>query len=189
MSAETMTRTRTALEEDYRKRLVPELKEKHQYGSVMAVPRLLKIVLNMGVGEAVNDKKIVQSAVADLRQISGQQPIVTHARKSVAGFKIRQGFPIGCKVTLRRDRMYDFFQRLVTMALPRSRDFRGLPVRSFDGRGNYSFGIREQIIFHEIKYEAVDAIRGLDVTIETSARTDEEAYDLLAGLGLPLQPK
>ena len=157
------------------------------YTSPQAVPRLAKIVLNMGVGEAVGDKKHLQSAVADLQQISGQKPVITKARKSIAGFKIREGYPLGCKVTLRRSRMYDFFDRLVTMALPRSRDFRGLSPNAFDGRGNYSLGIREQIIFYEIRYEAIDAIRGLDVCIHTTAPTNDEARELLLQLGLPLR--
>lgn len=175
------------LEKVYREKIVPEMMQSGKYTSPQAVPRLVKIVLNMGVGEAIVDKKNLQAATEDLLQISGQKPIVTLARKSVAGFKIRKGYPIGCKVTLRRRRMYDFFDRLVITALPRSRDFRGLPPRAFDGRGNYNIGVREQIIFHEVRYESVDKMRGLDIAIETSCRTDEEARDLLVRLGLPLR--
>lgn len=175
------------LEKIYREEVVPAMMKSGKYASAPAVPRLTKIVLNMGVGEAINDKKTLQAAVEDLRQIGGQKPVITRARKSVAGFKIRKGYPIGCKVTLRRRRMYDFFDRLVATALPRSRDFRGLSPRAFDGRGNYSLGVREQIIFHEVKYENVDVLRGLDIAIETSARNDDEARELLLLLGLPLR--
>lgn len=175
------------LEQQYRDEIVPAMMEGGKYTSKLGVPRLVKIVLNMGVGEAITDKKHMQAAVDDLQNISGQKPIITLARKSVAGFKIRQGYPLGCKVTLRRRRMYDFFERLVTAALPRSRDFRGLSARSFDGRGNYSLGIREQIIFHEVRYESVEVMRGLDISIQTSAPNDDEARDLLTRLGLPLK--
>jgi large subunit ribosomal protein L5 len=171
----------------YTQEVLPALREARGYGPPLSAPRLLKIVINMGVGEAVADKKALQAASADLERISGQKPVTTAARKSIAAFKIREGNPIGCKVTLRRRRMYEFFDRLVTVALPRSRDFRGLSPASFDGRGNYSLGVREQIIFHEIKYESVDVIRGLDISIETSAATDDEARDLLSRLGLPLR--
>jgi large subunit ribosomal protein L5 len=153
----------------------------------MQVPRLEKITLNMGVGEAIADKKVMDNAVADLKLISGQQPIVTHARKSVAGFKIREGWPIGCKVTLRRERMYEFLDRLINIAIPRIRDFRGLSPRAFDGRGNYSMGVREQIIFPEIDYDKIDALRGLDITITTSARTDEEGRALLEAFNFPFR--
>ena len=175
------------LEKIYREEIVPAWKSEHGCKSLLAVPRMKKIVLNMGVGEAINDKKVLQAAVADLERISGQKPIITLARKSIAGFKIREGYPIGCKVTLRRRRMYEFFDRLVNLSLPRSRDFRGLPARSFDGHGNYSFGVREQIIFHEIHYENVDATRGLDISILTSAHNDDNARELLTKLGLPLR--
>jgi len=153
----------------------------------MEVPRITKITLNMGVGEAVNDKKIVENAAADLARISGQKPIITRARKSIASFKTRKGLPIGCKVTLRNDRMYDFLQRLLAIAIPRVRDFRGLSRHSFDGRGNYSMGVKEQIIFPEIQYDTIDAIRGMDITITTSARTDAEALALLLAFNFPFK--
>lgn len=171
----------------YRETVVPAMMQNRGWKSPLRAPRLLKITLNMGVGKAVADKKALDSAMADLEQIAGQKPVVTRARRSIAGFKIRAGFPIGCKVTLRGRRMYEFLDRLVTVALPRSRDFRGLSPRAFDGRGNYSLGIREQIIFHEIKYEAIDSLRGLDVALSTNARDDAEARELLAALGLPLR--
>ncbi|MCH9704980.1 MAG: 50S ribosomal protein L5 [Proteobacteria bacterium] len=175
------------LEKIYREDIVPQWMQEHGCKSLLRVPRLKKIVLNMGVGEAINDKKLLQAALADLERISGQKPIITVARKSIAGFKIREDYPIGCKVTLRRRRMYDFFDRLVSLSLPRSRDFRGLPAKSFDGRGNYNFGVREQIIFHEIRYENLDATRGLDIALETTANNDDEARELLTKLGLPLR--
>ena len=171
----------------YRQTIVPDMMKKHKWKSPLRVPRMLKITLNMGVGEAVTDKKVLEHAMGDLEKISGQKPVATRARRSIAGFKIRTGFPLGCKVTLRGRRMYEFLDRLVTVALPRSRDFRGLSPRAFDGRGNYSLGVREQIIFHEIKYEDIDALRGLDVALSTSARSDDEARELLAALGLPLR--
>ena len=171
----------------YRTSIAPMLKEKFSYPSVMQVPRVVKITLNMGVGEAVGDRKILDSAVSDLRIISGQQPVVTKARKSVAAFKIREGWPIGCKVTLRRGRMYEFLDRLVNIAIPRTRDFRGLNARGFDGRGNFNLGIKEQIVFPEIDYDNIDAIRGLDVSIVTSAVTDEEALALLSGFNFPFR--
>ena len=155
--------------------------------SVMQIPRVVKITLNMGVGGAVGDKKILEGAVNDMRLISGQQPVVTKARKSVAGFKIREGWSIGCKVTLRRDRMYEFLDRLINVAIPRIRDFRGLSARGFDGRGNFNMGIREQIVFPEIDYDRIDAIRGLDVSIATSAASDEEALALLSGFNFPFR--
>jgi large subunit ribosomal protein L5 len=161
--------------------------EQFNYSSVMQVPKLEKITLNMGVGEAVGDKKVIQNAVGDMAKIAGQQPIVTEARKSVAGFKIREGWPIGCKVTLRRERMYDFLDRLISIAIPRIRDFRGLNPKAFDGRGNYSMGINEQIIFPEIDYDKIDAIRGMDITFTTSAQTDEEAKALLTAFNFPLK--
>ena len=157
----------TRLEEIYKKELVPSLMAQFSYKSVMQVPRITKITLNMGVGEALVNKNVLESAVADLTRIAGQKPVVTKARKSVANFKVREGWAIGCKVTLRRDRMYEFLDRLISVAFPRSRDFRGLSPRSFDGRGNYSLGFKEQIVFPEIDYDKVDAIRGLDVTITT----------------------
>ena len=161
--------------------------ERFGYESVMQIPEVLKITINMGVGEAVGDKKILENAVGDLRLISGQKPIVTVARKSVAGFKIREGWPIGCKVTLRRNRMYEFLDRLVNIAIPRIRDFRGFNPRAFDGRGNYNLGIGEQIVFPEVAYDKIDAIRGLDVAITTSADSDEEALSLLSGFKFPFR--
>lgn len=184
---EASKKSLSRLEARYHSEIVPAWMKSRGCASPLAVPRMVKIVLNMGVGEAVADKKLLQSALADLQSISGQKPVVTTARKSIAGFKIREGYPIGCKVTLRRRRMYDFFDRLVNLSLPRSRDFRGLPVRAFDGRGNYNFGVREQIIFHEIQYENVDALRGLNVSIATTAASNDDARELLAGLGLPLR--
>ena len=173
------------LKEVYKKEVVPALVKQFGYKSSMEVPRLSKIVLNMGVGEAISDKKILDNAVGDLTKLSGQKPVVTKARKSIAAWKIRTGYPIGCMVTLRQDRMYEFLDRLVSIALPRIRDFRGLDPGSFDGRGNYSLGIREQIIFPEINYDDVAAVRGLDIAITTSAADDESARALLRGLGLP----
>ena len=175
------------LQTEYKERIVPQLKERFSYQSVMQVPKIEKITLNMGVGEAVADKKVMDSAVADLRAIAGQQPIVTYARKSVAGFKIREGWPIGCKVTLRRERMYEFLDRLISISIPRIRDFRGLSAKSFDGRGNYSMGVREQIMFPEIDYDKIDALRGLDITITTTARTDEEGRALLEAFNFPFR--
>ena len=175
------------LQDLYRESIAPSLKERFGYGSLMQVPRVEKVTLNMGVGEAVGDKKVLDSAVNDMQLISGQKPVVTLARKSVAGFKIREGWPIGCKVTLRRRRMYEFLDRLINVAIPRIRDFRGFSRRAFDGRGSYSLGIREQIVFPEIDYDKIDAIRGLDVAITTSARTDEEALALLAGFKFPFR--
>ena len=175
------------LQDLYRKSIAPELRKRFGYACVMQVPRVEKITLNMGVGEAVGDKKILEHAVNDLQLISGQQPIVTKARNSVAGFKIREGWPIGCKVTLRRGRMYEFLDRLINIAIPRTRDFRGFSSRAFDGRGNYSLGIREQIVFPEIDYDKMDAIRGLDIAITTSAVTDEEALALLTGFKFPFR--
>jgi large subunit ribosomal protein L5 len=175
------------LQEHYRKNVVPKLMEQFGYKSVMQVPRIEKITLNMGVGEAVADKKILDNAVNDLIKIAGQKPVVTKARKSEAGFKIREGWPIGCKVNLRRDRMYEFLDRLVNIAIPRIRDFRGLNGKSFDGRGNYSMGVREQIIFPEIDFDKVDALRGMDITISTTARTNEEGKALLAAMNFPFR--
>ena len=175
------------LQQVYRENVVPQLMDRFGYKSVMEVPRIEKITLNMGVGEAVGDKKILDNAVGDMEKISGQRPAITRARKSVASFKIRDGWPIGCKVTLRRERMYEFLERLIHIALPRVRDFRGLNARSFDGRGNYSMGVKEQIIFPEIDYDKIDALRGMDVVITTSAKTDEEARALLEAFKFPLK--
>ena len=175
------------LHDYYRDQVVSELKNKFGYKSVMQVPRIEKITLNMGVGEALTDKKLLDNAVADLTAISGQKPLITKARKSVAGFKIRQGYPIGCKVTLRGERMWEFFERLISIAVPRIRDFRGLSAKSFDGRGNYSMGVREQIIFPEIDYDKVDRVRGLDITITTTAKNDEEGQALLAAFNFPFR--
>ena len=175
------------LQQFYRETVAPKLREQFSYRNVMEVPRITKVTLNMGVGEAVADKKIMENAVGNLTQIAGQKPIVTLSRKSIAGFKIRDGWPIGCKVTLRRDRMYEFLDRLVNVAIPRIRDFRGFSAKAFDGRGNYSLGVREQIIFPEIDYDKIDAIRGLDITITTTARTDEEGRALLAAFNFPFR--
>ncbi len=177
----------TTLKDFYRKDVTKQLMQKFGYKSIMEVPRITKITLNMGVGEAVANKKIIEFAVKDMTTIAGQKPVITYARKSNAGFKIREGWPIGCKVTLRRERMYDFLQRLVAIAIPRIRDFRGLSVRSFDGRGNYSLGIREQIVFPEIKYDEIDALRGLDITITTTAKTNAEGRALLAAFDFPFK--
>ena len=177
----------TRMQEHYQKSVVPTLMQKFSYKNVMQVPRLTKITLNMGVGEAMTDKKVIDNAANDLALISGQKPEIRRARKSVAVFKVRENWPIGCRVTLRGARMYEFLDRLINIAIPRIRDFRGLPSRSFDGRGNYSLGIKEQIIFPEIDFDKVDAIRGLDVTIVTSAKTDEEARALLDGFQFPIR--
>jgi len=171
----------------YQEQVVGQLQERFGYKSVMQVPRLVKVTLNMGVGEAINDKKIMENASRDLARIAGQKPVITKARKSVAGFKIREDWPIGCKVTLRRERMYEFLDRLINIAIPRIRDFRGLSPKAFDGRGNYSMGVREQIIFPEIDYDKIDAIRGLDVTITTTARTDDEGRALLDAFNFPFR--
>ncbi|MEQ6886045.1 50S ribosomal protein L5 [Salicola sp. Rm-C-2C1-2] len=171
----------------YKEQVIPALNQQFGYANPMQVPRIEKITLNMGVGEAVGDKKQLDNAVADLEKLSGQKPVITKARKSVAGFKIREGFPIGCKVTLRGERMWDFFDRLVQIAIPRIRDFRGLSPKSFDGRGNYSMGVREQIIFPEIEYDKVDKVRGLDITISTSAESDEEGRALLSAFNFPFK--
>jgi large subunit ribosomal protein L5 len=161
--------------------------DKFQFGSIMQVPKITKITLNMGVGEAIGDKKVLENAVADMEKIAGQKAIITHARKSIAGFKVREGWPIGCKVTLRRERMYEFLDRLINVAIPRIRDFRGLNGKSFDGRGNYSMGVKEQIMFPEIDYDKIDAIRGLDITITTTAKTDEEGRALLEAFRFPFK--
>ena len=167
--------------------VVPELTKKFGYKTIMQVPRITKITLNMGVGEAVNDKKMVDNAVADMTKIAGQKPAVTRTRKAIANFKIREDMPIGCNVTLRGERMYDFLDRLVTIAFPRVRDFRGVSGRAFDGRGNYNIGLKEQIIFPEIEYDKIDAIRGMNISITTTAKTDEEAKALLAGFHFPFR--
>jgi large subunit ribosomal protein L5 len=171
----------------YRDTIAKDLQARFGYQSAMQVPRITKITLNMGVGEATGDKKILDNAVGDMEKIAGQKPIVTHARKSIATFKIREGWPIGCKVTLRRERMYEFLDRLIAIAIPRIRDFRGLNPRSFDGRGNYSMGVREQIIFPEIDYDKVDALRGMDIVITTTARTDAEGRALLEAFKFPFR--
>lgn len=175
------------LHDFYKETVVAELAKQFNYKSVMQVPRIEKITLNMGLGEAVADKKVLENATADMQAIAGQKPVVTVARKSVAGFKIREGYPIGCKVTLRGERMWEFFERLVSIAIPRIRDFRGLNPKSFDGRGNYSMGVREQIIFPEIDFDKVDKIRGMDITITTSAQTDAEALALLNAFNFPFK--
>ncbi|WP_419239442.1 50S ribosomal protein L5 [Photobacterium leiognathi] len=175
------------LHDYYKETVVKELSEKFEYKSIMQVPRIERITLNMGVGEAINDKKLLENAAADMTAISGQKPLITVARKSVAGFKIREGYPIGCKVTLRGERMWDFFDRLISIAVPRIRDFRGLNPKSFDGRGNYSMGVREQIIFPEIDFDKVDRVRGLDITVTTSAKSDEEALALLSAFNFPFR--
>ncbi|WP_293761574.1 50S ribosomal protein L5 [uncultured Paraglaciecola sp.] len=175
------------LHDFYKDSVVAELAKQFNYKSVMQVPRIDKITLNMGLGEAVADKKVLENATADMQAIAGQKPIVTVARKSVAGFKIREGYPIGCKVTLRGERMWEFFERLVSIAIPRIRDFRGLNPKSFDGRGNFSMGVREQIIFPEIEFDKVDKIRGMDITITTSAQTDAEAHALLSAFNFPFK--
>jgi large subunit ribosomal protein L5 len=175
------------LQQYYRETVVPELMKRFGYKSVMQVPRIEKITLNMGVGEAVADKKVIENAVADLEKIAGQKPVVTKARKSIAAFKIRAGFPVGCMVTLRRARMYEFLDRLISIAIPRIRDFRGLSPRAFDGRGGYSMGVKEQIIFPEIEYDKIDALRGMNITITTTAKTDEEARALLAAFKFPFR--
>ncbi|MDA8416967.1 MAG: 50S ribosomal protein L5 [Betaproteobacteria bacterium] len=175
------------LDSFYRENVVPQLVEQFGYRSVMEVPRITKITLNMGVGEAVADKKVIEHAVGDMQKIAGQKPVVTKSRKSIAGFKIRQGYPIGCMVTLRRDRMFEFLDRLISVAIPRIRDFRGISGRSFDGRGNYSMGVKEQTIFPEIEYDKIDAVRGMNITITTSAKTDAEAKALLLAFKFPLK--
>ena len=177
------------LQEYYRETVVPQLMKELGIENVMAVPKITKITLNMGVGEATTDKKVMEKAVKDMATIAGQAPIVTKARKSVASFKIRDGWPIGCKVTLRRDRMYEFLDRLVNVAIPRVRDFRGLNPKSFDGRGNYSMGVKEQIVFPEIDFDQVDAIRGMDITITTTAAIDEEGRALLKAFSFPFKDK
>jgi large subunit ribosomal protein L5 len=175
------------LKEFYKDTVMPMLTQQFGYKSVMEVPRITKIVLNMGVGEAVGDKKLLDNAVADMQKVSGQKPVITKSKKSIAVFKIREGYPIGCMVTLRRERMYEFLDRLVTIALPRVRDFRGMSGRAFDGRGNYNMGVKEQIIFPEIEYDKIDVLRGMNITITTTAKTDPEAKALLAAFKFPFK--
>jgi large subunit ribosomal protein L5 len=175
------------LKEVYRKEVVPALIKQFGYKTTMEVPRIDKIVLNMGVGEATSDKKLLENASGDMQKISGQKPVITKAKKAIAAFKIREGYPIGCMVTLRQERMYEFLDRLVTIALPRVRDFRGVSSRSFDGRGNYNMGVKEQIIFPEIEYDKIDTIRGMNITITTTAKTDAEAKALLAAFKFPFR--
>lgn len=175
------------MQDYYRETVVKRLMEEMKYDNVMEVPRIEKITVNMGVGEAAADKKVLEHAVSDMTKITGQKPIITLARKSVAGFKIREGWPIGCKVTLRRERMYEFLDRLIAIAIPRIRDFRGMSPKSFDGRGNYSLGVREQIMFPEIDYDKIDTLRGMDITITTSAKTDDEGRALLKAFNFPFK--
>lgn len=175
------------LHDYYKDTVVSQLREKFGYQSIMEVPRITKITLNMGVGEAVGDKKILENAVGDMTKIAGQKPVVTKARKAIAGFKIREGYPIGCMVTLRGTRMYEFLDRLVTIAMPRIRDFRGVGGKGFDGRGNYNVGVKEQIIFPEIEYDKIDALRGMNISITTTAKTDAEAKALLAAFKFPFK--
>jgi large subunit ribosomal protein L5 len=175
------------LKERYRREIIPQLTDKFTYRNVMEVPRLVKVVVNMGVGEAINNPKALESAVNDLTVISGQRPIITKARKSIAAFKLRSGMKIGCKVTLRGDRMYDFLDKLVNVVLPRVRDFRGVSAKAFDGRGNYTLGLKEQAIFPEIDFDKMDKVRGMDITVVTTAKTDEEARELLRLVGMPFR--
>ena len=175
------------LKDFYKDKVVGQLQEQFKYDNVMEIPKITKITLNMGVGEAVSDRKVMEHAVADMTRIAGQKPIVIKARKSVAGFKVREGWPVGCKVTLRREQMYEFLDRLINIAIPRIRDFRGMSPKAFDGRGNYNMGVREQIIFPEIDYDKIDALRGMDITFTTTARTDEEGRALLAAFNFPFR--
>ena len=177
----------TRLQEHYKEKVVGDLMTKFGYKSVMEVPRITKITLNMGLGDAVNDKKVIENAVGDLTKVAGQKPVVTKARKAIAGFKIRQGYPIGAMVTLRGARMFEFLDRFVTVALPRVRDFRGISGKAFDGRGNYNIGVKEQIIFPEIEYDKIDSLRGLNISITTTAKTDDEAKALLAAFKFPFR--
>jgi large subunit ribosomal protein L5 len=174
-------------QEYYKEVVLPKLREQFAYGSIMEVPRILKITLNMGVGGAVGDKRVLEHAMDDMAKIAGQKPVITRARKSIAGFKIREGWPIGCKVTLRRERMFEFLDRLINIAIPRVRDFRGYSAKAFDGRGNYTLGVKEQIIFPEIDYDKIDMVRGMDISITTSAKSDEEARALLAAFNFPFR--
>ncbi|HOA88608.1 50S ribosomal protein L5 [Propioniciclava tarda] len=185
--AETTVKTLPRLQQKYREDIRPALNEKFAYENVMQIPGLVKIVVNMGVGEAARDSKVIDGAVRDLTAITGQKPVVTKARKSIAQFKLREGMPIGCHVTLRGDRMWEFADRLLTLALPRIRDFRGLSARQFDGKGNYTFGLTEQVMFHEIDQDKIDRLRGMDITFVTSATNDDEARELLKQLGFPFK--
>jgi large subunit ribosomal protein L5 len=178
---------KTAYIDFYEKEVRPALVRKFKYKNVMQVPKLQKIVINMGLGEAIQNIKVLDSAASDIMLISGQKPVITKAKKSIASFKLREGMPIGCMVTLRRERMYEFYQKLVTIVLPRVRDFKGISSKAFDGRGNYTIGLREQIIFPEIDYDKVDKVRGMNITIATSAKSDEEAYELLKLMGMPFK--
>ena len=175
------------LQQFYKDTVVKKLMDERGYKNIMQVPRIEKVTINMGVGEAIGDKKVIENALADMEKISGQKPVTTLARKSVASFKVRDGYPIGCKVTLRKERMYEFLDRLISVAIPRIRDFRGMSPKAFDGRGNYNMGVKEQIIFPEIEYEKIDALRGMNITITTTAKTDEEAKALLLAFKLPLK--
>jgi len=175
------------LQQFYKDTVVKKLMDERGYDNIMQVPRIVKVSINMGVGEAIGDKKVIENALADMEKISGQKPVTTLARKSVASFKVRDGYPIGCKVTLRSERMYEFLDRLISVAIPRIRDFRGMSPKSFDGRGNYNMGVKEQIIFPEIEYEKIDAIRGMDINITTSATNDEDARALLAAFNFPFK--
>jgi large subunit ribosomal protein L5 len=180
-------KTKTNVRRLYEEKVVPALQKKFNYKNIMEMPQLKKIVVNMGVGEGISDAKIIEAAVKDLTIITGQAPVVNRARKAIAGFKLREGMPVGCSVTLRGERMYEFFDRLVNAAIPRIRDFRGLNARSFDGNGNYTFGVKEQIIFPEVNYDKILKVMGMDITIVTSAKTDEEARELIMLLGMPLK--
>ncbi len=182
-----MAQQQARLQQIYREKIVPELMKQFGYKSIMEVPRITKITLNMGVGEAVADKKILEAAVGDMTKIAGQKPVITKARKSIAGFKIRDGYPIGCMVTLRGPRMFEFLDRLVTVALPRVRDFRGISGKGFDGRGNYNMGVKEQIIFPEIEYDKIDMLRGMNISVTTTAKTDAEARALLGAFKFPFK--
>ena len=177
----------SSLRKQYLEEIAPQLMKKLGYKTIMGVPRIEKVTLNVGVGEAVGDKKVLEHVVADLAKIAGQKPVITKAKKSIAGFKIRDGYPIGCKVTLRRRRMYEFLERLIVVSLPRIRDFRGLNIKAFDGNGNYNMGLKEQIIFPEIEYDKIDTLRGLNITITTSAKTDDEARELLMLMNFPFK--
>lgn len=183
----TTAKTQARLDALYREEIVPQLMERFEYANIMCVPKLSKIVLNMGVGRATQNKKLIDGAVGDLTRISGMKPVVTRARKSISNFKLREGMPIGCMVTLRGTRMYEFLDKLISVTIPRIRDFRGIPTKSFDGRGNYSLGVTEQIIFPEIDFDKVDEVRGMDITFVTTAKTDEEGMDLLARMGMPFR--
>ena len=187
MSTKTTKAGAPRLQQQYRDQVIGQLMKQFGYSNVMEVPRLTKITINMGVGEAVTDKKVIENAVSDLTKIAGQKPVITKAKKAISNFKVREGWPVGCKVTLRRDRMWEFLDRLVSIALPRVRDFRGVSGRAFDGRGNYTLGLKDQIIFPEVDYAKVDKLRGMNVTFVTTARTDEESKLLLSSLGMPFR--